>query len=243
MTGNDSSGTEFGAPKPDEPEPKELSLKRWDLLMDSDLAGTSWRLYGALLEEKGAVIDGSILYDLPEQPHPPTGNVLDEGRWFLLIHRADGTRLFLRVQRQEWTIPNEVRITGAIFAPKLPGAPITGQMLRDVPIAKIELRINRRLFPPIETFPNRRGDDAVFMLTSGKTIRYHDLLQPIGNPKRVEDFYEIVALQHQALARDEYNPTAKIAEINGVALTTAQGWVARARRRGLLPPGRRGRPG
>ena len=34
-----------------------------------------------------------------------------------------------------------------------------------------------------------------------------------------------------------------MAQLNGVALSTAQGWVTKARERGLLPPGRRGRAG
>ena len=72
-----------------------------------------------------------------------------------------------------------------------------------------------------------------------------DLLKPLaGTGKTDPDFYERVALQHgQLVKQGDRNPTATMAEINGVALTTAQGWVAKTRNRGLLPPGRRGRAG
>ena len=50
--------------------------------------------------------------------------------------------------------------------------------------------------------------------------------------------------QYKRLPRDgDRNPSATMAQINGVALSTAQGWVTKARDRGLLPPGRRGRAG
>lgn len=81
-------------------------------------------------------------------------------------------------------------------------------------------------------------------LPSGRILRSEDVLKPLGNPKRTTDFYEVVALQHARLVDDgEPNPTARMAEISRVPLSTAQGWVARARRKGLLPPGRRGRAG
>lgn len=71
-----------------------------------------------------------------------------------------------------------------------------------------------------------------------------DLLKPLGDPKKTPDFYELVALQHGRLAgQGDPNPSATMAEISGVALSTAQGWVTRARARGLLPPGRQGRAG
>ncbi len=59
-----------------------------------------------------------------------------------------------------------------------------------------------------------------------------------------QTYDELVALQHGRLsANGDPNPSATMAELNGVALSTAQGWVAKARTRGLLPPGRRGRAG
>lgn len=71
-----------------------------------------------------------------------------------------------------------------------------------------------------------------------------DVLQPLGDPKKTPDFYQLVALQHGHLSRKgDKNLSTTMAEINGVALSTAQGWITKARERGLLPPGRRGRAG
>lgn len=82
------------------------------------------------------------------------------------------------------------------------------------------------------------------MLPSGHKISERDLLNPLGDPKKTPDFYELVALQHGQLTREgDRNPSATMAEINGVALSTAQGWITKACDRGLLPPGKRGREG
>ena len=81
-------------------------------------------------------------------------------------------------------------------------------------------------------------------LPSGRSLRSSDVMRPLGDPKRTPDFYELVALQHGRLAgQGDPNPSATMAQISGVALSTAQGWVTRARARGLLPPGRQGRAG
>lgn len=82
------------------------------------------------------------------------------------------------------------------------------------------------------------------ILPSGRKVSERDLLKPLGDPKKTLDFYELVALQHGRLAgRGDPNPSATMANISGVAVKTAQGWVTRARARGLLPPGRQGRAG
>jgi len=47
----------------------------------------------------------------------------------------------------------------------------------------------------------------------------------LGDPKQTPDFYELVALQHGRLtANGDANPSATMAELSGVALSTAQGW-------------------
>lgn len=104
----------------------------------------------------------------------------------------------------------------------------------------IEAAINRRQFAVTGA---SRFTGGTMTMPSGRVLRAEDVLKPLGNPKRTPDFYE-VALQHTRLVDDgEPNPTARMAELSRVPLSTAQGWVARARRKGLLPPGRRGRAG
>ena len=164
-----------------------------------------------------------------------------DGRWRYIEHTGTGTRVLIRLQRQMFAVPEEVRITGVIYLPRVPGDPITSQLLRELPTARIEAAINKRLFAMSRTTTLTGGK---IELPSGRKVAERDLLKPLGDPKQTPDFYELVALQHGRLsANGDPNPSATMAELNGVALSTAQGWVAKARTRGLLPPGRRGRAG
>lgn len=164
-----------------------------------------------------------------------------DGRWRYIEHSDTHTRVFIRLQRQVFAVPEEVRITGVVYLPWRPGDPITSQLLRELPTARIEAAINKRLFAMRRT---RTITGGKIQLPSGQKIHPRDILKPLADPKRTPDFYELVALQHGQLANQgDTNLSATIAEINGVALSTAQGWITKARARGLLPPGRRGRAG
>ncbi|MGV8967827.1 MAG: hypothetical protein ACOH2F_16310 [Cellulomonas sp.] len=163
-----------------------------------------------------------------------------DGRWRSIEHARTKTRVYLRLQRQI-AVPEEIRITGVVYLPWRPGDPITSQLLRELPTARIEAAINKRLFAVTRTNTITGGK---IELPSGRKVAERDLLNPLSDPKLTPDFYELVALQHGRLtANGDTNPSATMAEISGVALSTAQGWVAKARARGLLPPGRRGRAG
>lgn len=164
-----------------------------------------------------------------------------DGRWRYLEHSATHTRVMIRLQRQLHAVPEEVRITGVIYMPWHPGDPITSQLLRKLPIARIEAVISKRLFAMKRTETITGGK---IVLHSGRKVSERVLLKPLGDPKKDPDFYEMVALQHGRLTQQgNPNPSATMAKISNVALSTAQGWITRARKRGLLPPGRRGRAG
>lgn len=220
------------------------------LLTDADLAGTGWTIGRTRRRNwdaaQSAVLDDAVQYDdsVPA-PHripsaEPIQNEVADGRWVPVEH-ASGTRAFLRLQRQVLAMPEEVRITGVVFLPWRPGDPITGSLLREIPIAKIEVAINKRLIG-VQRIATIAGGKIV--LPSGRTIREKDIYGPLGDPRQDPDFYELVALQHAGLARNgDRNPSATIALTSGVPLSTAQGWVTKARNRGLLPPGRPGRAG
>ena len=169
-------------------------------------------------------------------------NEAADGFWRYLEHAETHTRVFIRLQRQMYTVPEEVRITGVIYLPWRPGDPITSKLLRELPTAHVEATINKRLFAMKREHTVTGGKIA---LPSGRKIAERDLLKSLGGTaKQDPDFYPRVALQHGRLTQQgDKNPSATMAQINGVALTTAQGWVAKARARGLLPPGRRGRAG
>ncbi len=222
------------------------------LIRPEDLPG-GWhlptRFPGERSDDASAQIDQILGYD----DRPATGSRADarpeseqnetvDGRWRYIEHAETHTRVFIRLQRQSYAVPEEVRITGVVYLPWRPGDPITSKLLRELPTAQIEAAINKRLFAMMREQTITGGK---IVLPSGRKIVERDLLKPLGGTaKQDADFYERVALQHGRLTQQgDKNPSATIAQINGVALTTAQGWVAKARARGLLPPGRRGRAG
>ncbi len=202
-------------------------------------------------DRDSAQIDAALRYEKWVDPEPGLDRKLnsahnnnDYGRWFLIQHVESSTRVLLRLQRQYLLMEEpkgEVRITGIIYLPEWAGDPVASPMLRNLPTSRIEAAINRRQFAVTGA---SRFEGGTLTMPSGRILKFEDVMKPLGNPKRTPDFYEVVALQHTRLVDDgEPNPTAKLAEMNRVPLSTAQGWVARARRKGLLPPGRRGRAG
>ena len=88
----------------------------------------------------------------------------------------------IRLQRQLFAVPEEVRITGVIYLPWRPGDPITSQLLRELPTARIEAAINKRLFAMKRTETITGGK---IVLPSGRKVSERDLLKPLGDPKKV----------------------------------------------------------
>ena len=221
------------------------------LLVQTDLP-TGWylpsRFPGERPDDASGEIDALLGYDDQTVTDEARQAELDseqnetvDGRWRYIEHIGTRTRVHLRLQRQMFSVPEEVRITGVVYLPWRPGDPITSQLLRELPTARIEAAINKRLFAVKRTTTITGGK---IELPSGRKVAERDLLKPLGDPKKTPDFSELVALQHGRLtATGDANPSATMAELSAVALSTAQGWVAKARTRGLLPPGRRGRAG
>lgn len=221
------------------------------LLVQSDLPA-GWhlpnRFPGERPDDASAEIDALLGYDDQIMDDEQRQARMDseqsetvDGRWRYIEHTATATRVYIRLQRQLFSVPEEVRITGVVYLPWRPGDPITSQLMRELPTARIEAAINQRLFA-MKRDPTLSGEKIE--LPSGRKVAERDLLKPLGDPKQTPDFYELVALQHGHLtSTGDANPSATMAELSGVALSTAQGWVAKARARGLLPPGRRGRAG
>lgn len=202
-------------------------------------------------ERDSAEIDAALRYAVWVDNAPglnrkltTSHNRVDEGRWYLIQHVETSTRVLLRLQRQyllDQHPMGEIRISGITYLPEWAGDPVASPILRELPTSKIEAAINRRQFAVTGT---SSFQDGRMTLPSGRTLRSSEVMQPLGDPKRTSDFYELVALQHSRLANDgDPNPTATMANLSNVPLSTAQGWVARARHKGLLPPGRRGRAG
>ncbi|WP_407342213.1 hypothetical protein [Pengzhenrongella phosphoraccumulans] len=220
-----------------------------EFLVQEDLPA-GWRLAGPFpgerLDDASGEIDAVLGYDDQTVTGEEQQALLEseqnetvDGRWRYIEHTKTATRVYLRLQRQTSSVPEEIRITGVVYLPWRHGEPITSQLLRELPTARIEAAINKRLFVVERTITGGKIE-----LPSGRKVAERDLLKPLSDPKQTPDFYELVALQHGRLtASGDANPSATMAELSGVALSTAQGWVAKARTRGLLPPGRRGRAG
>ncbi len=232
--------------------PRQPGDQTYDGLLVQDDLPAGWylpsRFPGERPDDASGEIDVLLGYDdqaVTGQAHEALldseQNETVDGRWRYIEHIDTKTRVFLRLQRQMFAVPEEVRITGVVHLPWRAGDPITSQFLRELPTARIEAAINKRLFAVKRTSTITGGK---IELPSGRKVAERDLLKPLGDPKQTPDFYELVALQHGRLtANGDANPSATMAELSGVALSTAQGWVAKARTRGLLPPGRRGRAG
>ncbi len=231
--------------------PDDGDQSRDGLLVQDDLP-VGWylpnRFPGERADDASEQIDAFLGYndhitapEAREEEAASEANSTLDGRWRYIEHEATHTRVMLRLQRQLYAVPEEVRITGVIYLPWRPGDPITSHLLRELPTARIEAAINKRLFAMKRTDTITGGR---ITLPSGRRVSERDLLKPLGDAKKTTDFYELAALQHGRLAQQgDPNPSATMAQLNGVALSTAQGWITRARERGLLPPGRRGRAG
>jgi len=163
------------------------------LLIDADLPDGWWFPERSPLDTEGesAGIDRSLHYEdwidnapgLDRKLRSEHSN-LDAGRWFLIQHTESGTRVLLRLQQQVRVYENrmgEVRITGIVHMPFFAGDPITSQLLRELPTAKIEAAINKRLFAVTGA---TRFQNGKITLPSGRTLRGQDLVRPLGDPKR-----------------------------------------------------------
>ena len=125
---------------------------------------------------------------------------------------------------------------------------ITAAALRDIPIGRIEATINA---DPLLIAAARDGarepDPLVQRLRTGPVPSYiakalqetEPLQRPDGtNP---EAYYALVAARYRLLVRTTSKPGVVMAQEAGVPVATARRWINEARRRGLLPPGRKGR--
>ena len=135
----------------------------------------------------------------------------------------------------------------------LPGEPINVVAWRRVPLASVETRATRpscrdRILALLHEKPHerfqvlaesdrRKLQDGVEHFTGWRHPRIH---RPDG-PRYDDSFYEAVAKVYLWHVKRRLPPAPVLAEANDVELTTAHRWIKEARRRGLLPPGTRGK--
>lgn len=104
--------------------------------------------------------------------------------------------------------------------------PLTADALRAVPIGRLEAAPNE-----IRATSARRALDQVAPLT-----------RP-GDQVSGDEFYKIVAAHYRWHVSVSHKPAAEMAAAAEVPVVTVHRWIREARRRGFLPPARKGKAG
>lgn len=134
----------------------------------------------------------------------------------------------------------------------LPPGDLTPDSLRRLPLGRVEAWANdQRTADAIRARLDVPGPDLVdvigdFARTRGPSRRQWTrsrLSRSAFAGKSPDAFYRRVAEAYADLSAKSGRPAVEIAEIAGVPISTAHRWIKEARRRGHLPPGRRGKAG
>lgn len=174
-----------------------------------------------------------------------------------------GTQGWVRVNGLEvvafahTTLDEGRRILDTLIIDANPWAPgVTSAVLRAFPTARLEAMVNT---PESLRLLAERDDRDPKKDPIHSAI--HDLdskdFYPIDTPYALEEvprlarpdgtdpdgFYRQVAEAYNAALRDSMKPAAVLAELAGVPVPTVHRWILEARRRGFLPPARKGRAG
>jgi len=119
---------------------------------------------------------------------------------------------------------------------------VTVSLLRALPLGDVERQRDREL-----AGLQRTARRAVKKLGGDPLAELQELLARLPEPNRRRGgtrLYELVAAIYSAQVNAGVRtPSVVIASATGCPLPTVQGWVRRARLRGLLPPARRGAAG
>ena len=110
--------------------------------------------------------------------------------------------------------------------------PVSAELLRAIPVGRIEAAANAQLHASAPQVPSRRPRARIAPSLRSNAVR--------GYP---DAFYQAVASTYRHLVTTSSRPVAELAAANDVPVTTAQRWVKEARRRQLLAPGQPGKSG
>lgn len=103
--------------------------------------------------------------------------------------------------------------------------------------------VSRLPVQAIEAAARSRVWESKFLVSQALASGGNSPLGPLGTNDGSDEFYRRVAAQYLVLSRESSKPTTEMAKTSKVPLRTAQRWVTEARKRGALPPGRKGRAG
>jgi len=117
----------------------------------------------------------------------------------------------------------------------------TGELLRDVPLARIETAVNAD--PGIRKWVEQSADEETIERAKRDARRRPKLKRPATRRELDDAFYERVADAYRGAAAHGLRPTKTLSEESDTPPGTVNRWIAEARRRGYLPatsPGRTG---
>lgn len=192
--------------------------------------------------------------------------VVDDGGWVRVWGPADPGALYVRFAQDgtgRWR-PYEVSVSGG-------PDPVTGKMLRTLPLAAIEAllvqddlrdELARRAHIP-RIHPANDPDAEIelrrqeYAAGAGKvhipsvsldrlpSEQADDPPPPLVKPPGplTDEFLQAVARSYNAVVRKGEHPAPVLAAEAGVSPRTVQSWIYTARKRGILPPGLPGRVG
>lgn len=156
---------------------------------------------------------------------------------------SEDTPLYLRLrpgERGRWHV-SELYFDGQ-------GRPLTGAMLRRVPLAQIEAFVqeDRDDLAALVEGDRRPAVDLSALAArnvprSGTAPAPPEPPPPLSRPVDgiTDDFLRQVARAYSFAAR-EGRPAPTLAEQAGVPVQTVRRWIYQARKRGIIPPGRPG---
>lgn len=167
---------------------------------------------------------------------PETNLNEDAHKWFLFENIKTGRCLFIRAHTEFTNTYSGMKIDSLIF-PMLLTKSITAKDLRSISIPEFERCLSSLYLSRI--IEMRRH---AFLIPY--SIKGIDYARPLPRNKNLDDsFYALAAEQYERIKKKNPDKDAiKItAEINKVAYSTIQSWLATARKTGLLMPSSRGR--
>lgn len=192
-------------------------------MLENDDLPDGWEVVASPIPE------GNELERLLQRTYPSSGDPVHS--WDEIQSTTSGTRIILRMAPPEvieGRIVNDgARVTGVVILPPNADERVTAADMR-FPLGSIESAANMRR---ADLAPGVRA----MIMASDYTPP-----APVGRPDGTDEFYARVAELWRFFVDDD-NPTERVREVNEVSLPTAQRWVTEARKRKMLPPGRRGR--
>lgn len=148
------------------------------------------------------------------------------------------------------------RVVGRLVVTANPWPPgITTGTLKGFPIAWIESMVNTpealRALAARDSDDPKQDPTGMALHELGSTFLFEDLEYATDEGPKLsrpdgtdpDGFYRQVAEAYNMALRESMKPATVLADAAGVPVPTVHRWIAEARRRGFLPPARKGRAG